>query len=226
VSPAAIVDRNLAAYAASDLDTLAATLSDDVVMGAFNGKVFAEGRAAAREAYARTIAAYPMNQTQALQRAVVGSTVIDLERSTRASDGRQRDVVTIYRIADAAISRITTSVSDAPPTAGALALIGRQLDAYNAQAIEAYMACFAPDCVIADLDGPVTETGAPAIRHRYANLFQRFPQNRAELLARFGAGALVVDHERVSRSPGGESFECAAFYTIAGDTIARVDFVK
>ena len=43
-----------------------------------------------------------------------------------------------------------------------------QLDAYNAQDLDAYMAFFAEDCVVADLNGPVTMQGAAAIRERYA----------------------------------------------------------
>lgn len=105
-------------------------------------------------------------------------------------------------------------------------LAQKQLDAYNAQNIDAYMACFDADCVIADLNGAVTETGAPAIRHRYANMFQRFPQNHAELLSRIVVGTTVVDHERVVRAPGGESFECIAIYTVRGDKIVRVDFAR
>ena len=36
----------------------------------------------------------------------------------------------------------------------------------------------------------------------------------------------VVDHEKVIRRAGGDTFEVAAIYTIAGDKIARVDFVN
>jgi hypothetical protein len=39
-------------------------------------------------------------------------------------------------------------------------------------------------------------------------------------------GSTVIDHEKVTRAEGGESFEVAAIYTIAGGKIARVDFVK
>jgi hypothetical protein len=39
-------------------------------------------------------------------------------------------------------------------------------------------------------------------------------------------GNVVVDHERVRRSPEGEPFEVLAIYTIRDGKIARVDFVK
>lgn len=102
----------------------------------------------------------------------------------------------------------------------------RQLDAYNAQDIEAYMACFAPDCVIADLNGAITENGAAAIRHRYANLFHKFPDNRAELIHRIALGGVAIDHERVVRAPGGETFEAIAIYTVRDGKIVRVDFAR
>jgi uncharacterized protein (TIGR02246 family) len=106
------------------------------------------------------------------------------------------------------------------------ALVQRQLDAYNAQDIEAYMACFSRDCVIADLNGAVTEAGADAIRHRYANLFHKFPDNRAELIHRIAHAGIVIDHERVIRAPGGETFEAVAIYTVRDGLIVRVDFAK
>jgi len=36
----------------------------------------------------------------------------------------------------------------------------------------------------------------------------------------------VIDHERVARKPGAETFDVAAIYTIRGGKIARVDFVR
>ncbi|MBU6371689.1 MAG: nuclear transport factor 2 family protein [Alphaproteobacteria bacterium] len=106
------------------------------------------------------------------------------------------------------------------------AIAQKQLDAYNAQDLDAYMACFTPDCVIADLNGAVTQNGAGEIRARYAAMFAKFPQNKAELLHRIAHGTVVIDHERVVRAPGGEVFEAVAIYTVRDGLIARVDFAK
>jgi uncharacterized protein (TIGR02246 family) len=101
-----------------------------------------------------------------------------------------------------------------------------QLDAYNAQDLDRYCAYFDEDCVIADLNGAMSSSGRAAIRERYAKTFASFPQNRAKLLNRIALGNVVIDHEDVERSPGGERFQVAAIYTFRGDRIARVDFVK
>ena len=101
-----------------------------------------------------------------------------------------------------------------------------QLDAYNAQDLDAYCGFFTDDLVVADLNGAVTIRGIDAFRAKYAQVFADFPENKVDLLGRMALGNTVIDHERVVRKPGGDTFEVAAIYTFAGDKIARVDFVK
>ena len=103
----------------------------------------------------------------------------------------------------------------------------RQLDAYNAQDLDAYCTFFTDDVIIAGVGGAVTGEGNAALRERYAGAFAKFPNNRADLLGRLVLGNTVIDHERVDRGDGVTPvFEVAAIYTFRGDKIARVDFAK
>ncbi len=108
----------------------------------------------------------------------------------------------------------------------AVDLIQRQLDAYNAQDLDAMLACYAPDCIIAALNGTIAETTREALRVRYAKTFAEFPENRARLVNRIHVGSMVIDHEDVSRGPGKDRFEVIAIYTVKDGQIARVDFAK
>jgi hypothetical protein len=101
-----------------------------------------------------------------------------------------------------------------------------QLDAYNAQDLDAFCRFYADDVVVADLNGAVTQKGLAGLRERYARMFVQHPQNRAELVNRIALGNVVADHEHVIRGPGGETFDIMAIYTIRGGKIARVDFAK
>ena len=101
-----------------------------------------------------------------------------------------------------------------------------QLDAYNAQDLEKYVSFFAPDCIIAQINGQPTETSRDAIRARYTKAFAQFPQNKAVLKNRIVVGNTVVDHELVIRAPGGEQFEIIAIYSFKDGLISRVDFAK
>jgi uncharacterized protein (TIGR02246 family) len=104
-------------------------------------------------------------------------------------------------------------------------IVQRQLDAYNAQDIDVFCACFAADCVLAELNGPVTQQGGDAIRQRYETLFASYPENRAVLVNRVVVGSVVIDHEDITRSPS-ERINAAAIYTVKDGLIARVDFVR
>ncbi|MGE3304168.1 MAG: nuclear transport factor 2 family protein [Hyphomonadaceae bacterium] len=106
------------------------------------------------------------------------------------------------------------------------ALVQKQLDLYNAQDLDAYCACFAPDVIVADVGGAVTTQGREAYRARYAKAFADFPKNKAQLLNRIVLGAMVIDHERVDRGTGAAPFEVAAIYSFKDGLIARVDFAK
>ena len=105
-------------------------------------------------------------------------------------------------------------------------IVQGQLEAYNAQDLDAYCAFFAKDVVVADLNGAVGVQGLDAYRTKYDGVFKQFPENKVELINRIAVGATVIDHEKVIRSPGGETFEVIAIYTLADGKIARVDFAK
>lgn len=105
-------------------------------------------------------------------------------------------------------------------------LVQRQLDAYNSQDIELFLACYADDAQLAGLNGAVTHAGLGAIRARHEALFEEFPENRATLVNRIDLGTTVIDHEAVERANGGERFDVAAIYTIRDGKIARVDFAS
>ncbi len=101
-----------------------------------------------------------------------------------------------------------------------------QLDAYNAQALDPFVACYAEDVVVADLNGAESYRGRAELRARYAKMFAENPENRVDLLGRIAVGNVVIDHERVFRSKAATPFEVAAIYTVRDGLIARVDFVR
>ncbi len=104
-------------------------------------------------------------------------------------------------------------------------VVQAQLDAYNAQDLDAFMRVFAEDAVIATYNGAVETRGAAAIRERYADLWRRHPDNRADLIGRVCVGDVVIDHEDVRRSET-ERLVAVAIYTVREGRIIRVDFVR
>lgn len=101
-----------------------------------------------------------------------------------------------------------------------------QLDAYNAQDLDAHCAFFADDVVVATPQGEVLREGIEAYRAFYGDLFAQYPNNRAEALYRVVIGNTVIDHERVDRGAGDGPFEVAAIYSLRDGKIARAAFVR
>jgi uncharacterized protein (TIGR02246 family) len=107
----------------------------------------------------------------------------------------------------------------------AVDVVQRQLEAYNAQNLDVFCACFAEDCVIAYLNGAVTQEGKTALRARYQQMFSQYPENRARIVNRIAVGDVVIDHEDITRSAD-LRINAVAIYTVKNGLIARCDFVR
>lgn len=78
-------------------------------------------------------------------------------------------------------------------------LVDRQLEAYNRADLDAFCACYAEDVVVLDETGRRVVDGMVDFRARYAELFERCRDVRAELTQRVVHGDHEVDLERWSR---------------------------
>ena len=101
----------------------------------------------------------------------------------------------------------------------------RQLEAYNAHDLEAFVACYHPEVEVRDIhSGELRLAGMTAFRERYAAVLQK-PGLRAEVLRRIALGQVVIDEERVVGLREGV-VEAVALYQVEGELIRRVWFVR
>lgn len=104
-------------------------------------------------------------------------------------------------------------------------LAQRQLDAYNAHDLEAFVACYHPDVEVLDFPaGTLRLQGLAPFRERYAEVLAR-PGLRAEVVRRIALGQVVIDEERVVGLRDGV-LEAVAIYEVEGALIRRVWFVR
>jgi imidazolonepropionase-like amidohydrolase len=86
----------------------------------------------------------------------------------------------------------------------AVEVVQMQLDAYNAQDLEAFLATYADDAIVESAaQGKTLSSGKASLRERYAALFARYPRNRARVAERRTEGeGVVLDHEIITgRAP-------------------------
>jgi hypothetical protein len=112
-TPETVVQRQLDAYNARDIDALLATYAPDARQFEHPGKLLATGAAAMRERMAVRFEE-PNLHARLLQRVVMGNIVIDHEEVTRTfPEGTGRvDMVAIYEVADGKIESASVQVSN------------------------------------------------------------------------------------------------------------------
>lgn len=104
-------------------------------------------------------------------------------------------------------------------------IVQRLTDAFNKQDLDAVSALIAANCVVAAFGGGTEQVGAPAICAQYADAFEERPKIRINLMGRMVQGDIVVQHEALSRGLA-QSDRRIAVYTVAGEKVTRVEFIR
>lgn len=103
-------------------------------------------------------------------------------------------------------------------------LVQRQLEAYNAQNLSAFVATYSDSIEIYRFPNRLTMQGKSSLEKAYGDLFRKYPKNYAALLGRIVQGNTVIDQEKVTGRGEGES-RATAVYEVRNGLIRRVWFI-
>ena len=104
------------------------------------------------------------------------------------------------------------------------AIVQRNLDAYNARDIDAFMADYADDIKTYAYPNTLRTEGKEAMRKGYQDWFERTPDLRAFIKKRIVIGNKVIDEEQVTAN--GEVFNAVAIYEVENGKIVKVTFIQ
>ncbi|WP_205289367.1 nuclear transport factor 2 family protein [Lysobacter sp. TY2-98] len=134
---------------------------------------------------------------------------------------RARTFVIALLLGGCAMTPVKSASIDDP-----IAVVQRQLDAYNAHDLDAFMATYRDDAKVWRMPASApTLDGADAIRTYYRDQRFNIPTLHADLVARTASGHKVVDHERVT-GLGDAPVEALAVYEVVDGRIATVWLFK
>lgn len=106
--------------------------------------------------------------------------------------------------------------------ADAAAIVQRQLDAYNAHDLQAFVATYSDDVTVFRVPAiSPTLSGKQALSDFYRDNRFNLPKLHAELLHRSVIGNKVIDHERITGVPNGP-LEAVAVYVVNNGLIQSV----
>jgi len=113
-----------------------------------------------------------------------------------------------------------------PDTSSPEAVVQRQVEAYNAHDLDAFVACYAKDIEFRTMDGNVNpEKGLTALRRGYGDLFKRNPALKVKVLKRITQGAFVIDQEQ-AEGAGPTPVIVTAIYEVIQGKITHVWFIE
>ncbi len=105
-------------------------------------------------------------------------------------------------------------------------VVQRQVDAYNARDIDAFLSFYAEDVeLMRHPSGEVFAHGLDQMRETYSAMFEASPELDCTIMNRTVSNGYVVDHELVTGMRGGPPVRAVAIYEVEGDLIQRVWFL-
>lgn len=105
-------------------------------------------------------------------------------------------------------------------------LVQKQLDAYNAQDIEAFLKTYSEDVEVFNFPDEFLYKGTDKMRVVYSHAFQHNPDQKAVVSERIVSGNTVVDKEHVTGRSNGAEIDAIVIYKIENGVIDKVYFIK
>ncbi len=103
------------------------------------------------------------------------------------------------------------------------AIVQRQLNAYNARDIKAFMDTYSDDIELYNFPNQLIGKGMESIK-KYESFFTNTPNLYCEIEKRIVIGNKVIDHEKVRA--GKDSFSAVAVYEVENGKIKKVTFIR
>ena len=105
-------------------------------------------------------------------------------------------------------------------------LAQRQLNAYNARNIDAFLEPYADDVELYTLPDKLIGKGKDAMRKQYTDMFGKMTGLHCELMNRMVVNNTVIDHERITFGTDRAPVQAVAIYKIENGKIKTVYFTR
>jgi imidazolonepropionase-like amidohydrolase len=103
-------------------------------------------------------------------------------------------------------------------------LVQRQLNAYNARNLEAFLDTYAEDIELYEFPDKLMSKGKDAMRKQYGSMFSQLKYLHCKIEERIVIGNKVIDHENVVFNEN--RINAVAIYEVADGLIRKVTFLK
>ncbi len=220
ISPEGIVQKQVDSYNDRDLDAFVGCYDENVWVGRFPKDTLYVGRETMRSNYANYFKEVASTGVKVTSRIVIGNKVIDQELAE--DNGKEQYQVAIYEVVNNRIASMNFIFDK--PTEDPEAIVQKQLDAYNARDIDAFLATYTDDVALYNYPNTLRSEGQDAMREGYTGFFENTPDLHCEIINRIVIGNKVIDEEYITANGG--NFSAVAVYEVENGKIAKVTFIQ
>ncbi|MEL6809995.1 MAG: nuclear transport factor 2 family protein [Bacteroidota bacterium] len=217
----AIVQKHIAPYNTKKFEDMVACFSEDVVVRNFPDKISYTGRDSMLKNYTDFAAKNTGLWVLVDNRMSMKNVVIDEE--TALVSGKKYHQATVYEVNDKYITSMTF-IHDNGDKKDPVAIVQKQLDAYNSRDIDAFMSTYSKDVELYNFPGQLRSKGQEAMKGGYAGFFQNTPDLHCKIENRIVVGNKVIDKELVTAN--GTTFSAIAIYEVENGLISKVTFIQ
>lgn len=118
-----------------------------------------------------------------------------------------------------------TFVTDTIKKDSPIDLVERQLKAYNAKNIDAFLEPYADDVELYEFPDKMVSKGKDAMRKDYEGMFKNIANLHCDIVGRIIQGNIIIDKESITGF-GKNKFEATAIYHIEKNKIKKVYFIQ
>ena len=219
--PAIVVQKQVDSFNAGNLEAFISCYSEDVLVQNFPNDTSYIGKMKMEKGYQRFMANNPEAKVEVVKRIVIGNKVIDEEMVMIS--GKTHQQAALYEIDNGAIISMTF-IHDKRVSVNPEVIVKKQLDAYNARDIEAFLDTYSNNVVVYNFPNKMQFNGIAKMRSGYSDFFKSTPDLNCTIKNRIIIGNKVIDEEYLTVN--GINFSAVAIYEVENDKIVKVTFLQ
>lgn len=216
-SPTIIVQKQVNAFNAGNLNNFAANFSENVVVQNFPNDTLYTGIAKLKSSYQRLFQNNSKTHTKVVNRIVIRNIVIDEELVT--IDQKEHHQTTLYEIKNGEIISMSF-IRDTQGSPEVEAIVQEQFNTWNSKDIANFVKTFSDTIKVYEYPTKLYIDGQKQLYDLFSELFTQSPDLHCEIASRIIIGNIIIDEEIIADKT--DSHKALVIYEVEKGKIFRM----
>ncbi|WP_299215724.1 nuclear transport factor 2 family protein [uncultured Aquimarina sp.] len=217
------LEKKQIAFNTKALTSINSLFHEKATISLFPKQKIAQGAQEISDYYQNTFSENKTQNIELLDRIIFRGTIIDKELVKTPTKNIER--IVFYKFKKDKIKSMTILLGKDPTNPDPTFIIDKQLVAYNARNIDAFVNTYSEDIKIYNFPDRFKTSGHSELRLTYDMFFKNTPNLHCKIKKRIVMGAIVIDQE-VVQANAGKTIHAVAIYEVKNGLIDTVTFIQ